>query len=78
MLIKAMLIKLKNVIIYIIWELEGMMMKRMLNVAFAIETIHARLNGSSPEVEFQKDNYKNTTYTKKIGGKGMVSAVCQK
>jgi len=53
-------------------------MKRMLNVAFAIETIHARLNGSSPEVEFQKDNYKNTTYTKKIGGRGMVSAVCQK
>ena len=53
-------------------------MERMLNVAFAIETIHARLNGSSPEVEFQKDNFKNTTYTKKIGGRGMVSAVCQK
>ncbi|MDO5517894.1 MAG: DNA repair protein [Clostridium sp.] len=51
---------------------------RLLNIAYAIEAIHARLNGSSPEVERTKNNYKNTTFTKKINGKASVSGVCQK
>lgn len=53
-------------------------MSRMLNINYAIEVIEGRLNGSSPDVETNKDGYKNTTFTKKIGGRSKVSAVCQK
>lgn len=53
-------------------------MKRMLNIAYGIEVLDGRLNGSCEEVERSKDGYKNTTFTKKIGGRGKVSAVCQK
>lgn len=53
-------------------------MNRMLNINYAIEVIDGRLNGSSPEVENNKNGFKNTTFTKKIGGRSKVSAVCQK
>ena len=53
-------------------------MDRMLNMCYAIEVIEGRLNGSSEEVEYNRTNFKNTTFTKKIGNRGMVSAVCQK
>lgn len=53
-------------------------MDRMLNIGYGIEVIEGRLNGSAEEVENNRTNFKNTTFTKKIGGRGMVSAVCQK
>ena len=53
-------------------------MKRMLNIAYGIEVLDGRLNGSCEEAEINKDGHKNTTFTKKIGGRGKVSAVCQK
>lgn len=53
-------------------------MNRMLNMNYAIEVIDGRLNGSTPEVENNKDGFNNTTFTKKIGGRSKVSAVCQK
>lgn len=53
-------------------------MNRMLNMNYAIEVIDGRLNGSCSEVENNKDGYNNTTFTKKIGGRSKVSAVCQK
>lgn len=53
-------------------------MNRMLNMNYAIEVIDGRLNGSASEVENNKDGFNNTTFTKKIGGRSKVSAVCQK
>lgn len=53
-------------------------MNKLLNMAYAIETINARLNGSAEEVERRKDSYSNTTFTKKISGRAMVSSVCIK
>lgn len=53
-------------------------MSKFLNIGYAIETINARLNGSSEEVESKKDSFNNTTFTKKIGGRAMVSAVSVK
>lgn len=53
-------------------------MNKLLNIAYAIETINARLNGSAEEVENRKDSFKNTTFTKKIGNRAMVSGVCIK
>lgn len=53
-------------------------MNRMLNINYAIEVIDGRLNGSSADIETNKNGYKNATFTKKIGGRSKVSAVCQK
>lgn len=53
-------------------------MNRMLNMNYAIEVMDGRLNGSATEVENNKNGYNNVTFTKKIGGRSKVSAVCQK
>lgn len=53
-------------------------MSKFLNIGYAIETINARLNGSADEVEGRKDSFNNTTFTKKIGRRAMVSAVSVK
>lgn len=52
-------------------------MSKMLNIGFAIEVLNGRLNGSSSQVE-KSNGFGNTTFTKKINGKGSVSASCQK
>lgn len=51
---------------------------RKLNGFYAIETLNARLNGSSKDVEIHKNNYDNSTYTKKIGNRSKISSQCQK
>jgi hypothetical protein len=54
-------------------------MKRLLNLGYAIEVLNGRLNGSAEQVEDKKrTGFNNVTYVKKIGGRGIVSAVCQK
>lgn len=55
-----------------------MIMKRMLNLGYAIEVLNGRLNGSAEQVENKRTGFNNVTYVKKIGGRGTVSAVCQK
>lgn len=54
------------------------MSKRNLNAAYAIEVINGRLNCSSDQVENQRSSFNNISYVKKIAGRGLVSAVCQK
>lgn len=51
---------------------------RKLNGFYAIETINARINGSSLQVEKNKNGYKNATFTKKVSGMSKISAQCQK
>lgn len=51
---------------------------RLLNIAYAIEVLCGRLNGSSIEVEKNRNSYKNSTYTKKIGNRSRISSQCQK
>lgn len=51
---------------------------RLLNIGYATEVINGRLNGSAADVENIIGKAKNTTYVKKIGRRGTVSAVCQK
>lgn len=51
---------------------------RNANIAYAIEVLQGRLNGSSETVEVNKSGNKNTSYVKKIGGRGLVSGNCQK
>lgn len=52
---------------------------RFLNMAYFIEVIEGRLNGSSEQVESNKrTGFDNVSYVKKIGGRGLVSAPCQK
>lgn len=53
-------------------------MNRFLNIGYAIEVINGRLNGSAEEVETKKNSNGNTTFVKKIGNRGTVSAQCQK
>lgn len=53
-------------------------MNRFLNIGYAVEVINGRLNGSAEEVETKKNSNGNTTFVKKIGGRGTVSAQCQK
>ena len=51
---------------------------RNANIAYAIEVLNGRLNGSSETVEVNKSGNKNTSYVKKIAGRGLVSGNCQK
>lgn len=51
---------------------------RFLNIAYAIEVLNGRLNGSASQVENNKSGFDNITFTKKINGKGYVSAPCIK
>lgn len=53
------------------------MENRNLNIGYATEVLNGRLNGSSPDVERSNMN-ENTTFVKKINGRGTVSAQCQK
>ena len=50
--------------------------KRFLNIGYGIEIINGRLSGSALDVE--KSNSTNTTFVKKINGKGMLSTVSAK
>lgn len=58
--------------------MENKSNNRMLNIAYAIEVLCGRLNGSSVEVEKNKNSYSNSTYTKKIGNRSRISSQCQK
>ncbi|CUQ30411.1 DevR family CRISPR-associated autoregulator [Clostridium baratii] len=51
---------------------------RFLNCAYAIEVLNGRLNGSSADVELNRTGNSNTSYVKKINGRSLVSANCQK
>ncbi|MBU3174304.1 DevR family CRISPR-associated autoregulator [Clostridium estertheticum] len=53
-------------------------MNRFLNMAYFIEVIEGKLNGSAENVEKQRTGFKNVSYVKKVDGKGLVSAPCQK
>lgn len=50
--------------------------KRFLNIGHGTEIINGRLSGSAADVE--KSNSNNTTFVKKINGKGMLSTVSAK
>jgi CRISPR-associated protein Cst2 len=45
---------------------------------YAIEVLSSKLNGSSDTVEEKKAEFDNVSYVKKIDGRGVVSAPCQK
>lgn len=53
-------------------------MGRFLNIAYAIEVLAGRLNGSSDQIENKKTGFDNISYTKKIGSRAVVSSPCQK
>lgn len=53
-------------------------MKRFLNGAYAIEVIAGKLNLSSKDVETKKSLHDSATFVKKINGRGVISAPCQK
>jgi CRISPR-associated protein Cst2 len=51
---------------------------RFLNMAYGVEVLNGRINGSSSQVEISKSGFDNITFTKKVNGKGYVSAPCVK
>lgn len=53
-------------------------MNRFLNMGYFVEVIEGKLNGSAEQVEKTKSSFTNVTYVKKVDGKGLVSAPCQK
>lgn len=54
-------------------------MNRFLNMAYFIEVIEGKLNGSAEQVESSKrTGFDNVSYVKKVDGRGLVSAPCQK
>lgn len=55
-----------------------MINNRFLNMAYGVEVLNGRLNGSSSQVESSKSGFDNITFTKKVNGKGYVSAPCVK
>ncbi|WP_297522165.1 DNA repair protein [uncultured Clostridium sp.] len=56
--------------------MESKKTKRFLNIGYGIEVINGRLSGSAKDVE--KSDSDNTTFVKKINGKGMLSTVSTK
>lgn len=60
--------------------MESLDKSRFLNMAYFVEVIEGRLNGSAEQVENKKrTGFDNVSYVKKIsGGRGIVSAPCQK
>jgi CRISPR-associated protein Cst2 len=54
-------------------------MNRFLNMGYFVEVIEGKLNGSAEQVEkTPRTGFKNVTYVKKVDGKGIISAPCQK
>lgn len=51
---------------------------RKLNGAYSIETLNAKINGSSDQVENSNSQFKNKSYTKKIADRSKISSQCQK
>ena len=51
---------------------------RFLNIAYAVEVLNGRINGSASQVENNKTGYDNITFTKKVNGKAYVSSACIK